>query len=147
MHSIEEMILYARSFLGVPYKYGGRNRLEGLDCSQLVIDILSSQGMWPHKVDANAQGIFDYFATKANDAIPSDQTIAAQKGALAFFGKDSDNIVHIGYCINDNLMIEAGGGDSTTVDLKSAIERSAYVKIRPILYRRDYFCCLMPKYK
>ena len=63
LRSVEIEILceYAQSFLGVPYRFGGRNRLEGFDCSQFVTELMISQGLVPHGTDLSAQGLFDHF--------------------------------------------------------------------------------------
>lgn len=142
MQSIEGLVSYAKSFLGVPYKYGGGNRLDGLDCSGFIIELMTRHGLWPYGVDTNAQGLFEYFSK-----ISADGTIAPQKGALAFYGKDSDNIVHVAFCLDEKFIIEAGAGDRTTIDLNAAKVKGAMVRERPIRFRKDYFCCLLPKYE
>lgn len=58
-------------------------------------------------------------------------------GAVVFFGKDSASVVHVGFCLDDYTMIEAGGGDSTT-NPETASPRNAFVRLRPAKYRRDY---------
>lgn len=142
MQSLEGLLAYAKSFLGVPYKFGGNNRLDGLDCSGFIIELMTRQGLWPYGVDASAQGIFDFYTKQ-----PSDGTIFPQKGALAFYGKDSDHIVHIAFCLDENTIIEAGAGDHTTLTLEDAKKRGAVIRERPIKFRKDYFCCLLPKYE
>jgi cell wall-associated NlpC family hydrolase len=129
---------YALSFLGVPYKYGGRNRLEGLDCSQLVIEVLISAGVVPHGFDATAQMLYDRFKQ-----VPTD---FPKLGALAFYGKSLSEIKHVALCLDDKTMIEAGGGDALTINLPSAIFRSACVRMRPIRYRGDFLTTVMPPY-
>lgn len=135
------LLEYAKSFLGVPYLFGGRNRLEGLDCSQYVIELLISSGILPHGTDTNAQGLLDYLEKHSVS-----DSIDPQPGAIAFYGKDSHSIVHVAFCIDNNTMIEAGGGDHTTTSLGAAVKKSACVRMRPVKYRKDYFCCLMPNY-
>lgn len=137
---MNELIEYAKSFLGVQYKYGGRNRLEGLDCSQFVIELLISQGVLPHGFDTNAQGLFDHFVTKSTNEIKP------RAGSLAFYGHNSQRLVHVAFCLDETVMIECGGGDHTTITREAAIEKSACVRVRPIKFRKDYFCSLSPKY-
>ncbi len=117
--------------LGTQYRYGGRNRLEGLDCSQLVFEFLISAGRLPHGDDGTAQGLFGRFYTHKYTSSP-------RFGDLAFYGKNVDQIAHVGICMDDVLMIEAGGGDSTVKSFDQAVERSAMVRIRPIKYRKDF---------
>lgn len=129
---------YALSFLGVPYKIGGRNRLEGLDCSQLCIEILIASGLLPHGFDTTAQGLYLKYESSG------ELVTSPQFGDLAFFGKASDHISHIGFCLDEVTMLEAGGGDNTTHSLADAIEKSACVRMRPIHFRKDFFCILRP---
>jgi cell wall-associated NlpC family hydrolase len=129
---------YALSFIGVPYNYGGDNRLTGLDCSQLVIELLISQGLMKNKSDTTAQGIYSQFAQY--------KTKVPQFGALVFFGIMNTSISHVGFCLNDKLMLEAGAGDSKTQSLDSAKARGAMVRIRPISMRSDAVGFVMPPY-
>jgi len=130
MH-VGQLIQYAMQFVGIPYKWGGNNPVEGFDCSGLVLELLVASGKWPHGKDANCQMIWEHFkANKVPGARPS-------AGDLVFFGKSVKAITHIGFCINDQYMIEAGGGDSTTTSNEVAAKRNAFVRIRPIKYRKD----------
>ena len=137
---VEHMFRYALMYLGTHYKFGGRNILEGLDCSQFVTEMMISCGLLPHGSDFGAQGLFDFFVE------PNKASMLPQPGALSFYGKNADNIAHVGLCISDLFMYEAGGGDHTTISFQDAIDRNAFVRQRPIKYRKDYFCCLMPNY-
>lgn len=130
---------YAMSFLGVPYLYGGRNRLEGLDCSQLVIEILTAGGLFHHTYDTNAQGLLASTQAAGKRGVSG-------LGAIAFYGRDEAHVSHVAWCLSDDLMIEAGGGDATTVTMSEAIRRGACVRIRPIKYRKDFLCVVMPTY-
>ena len=137
MEALEVLKQYALSFLGVPYRFGGRNRLEGLDCSQFVIEQLVALGGLPHGFDSTAQSLYTRF---------KDRECPPEIGALAFYGADRKTITHVALCLNANQMIEAGGGTSSTVSREQAIERNAMVRIRPIRYRKDYLCSVLPNY-
>ena len=139
MENTEILRHYALSFLGVPYRFGGRNRLEGLDCSQFVTELLISAGMLPYGSDLRAQDLFKRFGPFTDGP--------HSFGDLALFGSSSNSIVHVGFCLNDQLMIEAGGGESTTISLASAVERSACVRIRTIRYRKDFLGRVSLQYK
>jgi hypothetical protein len=43
-------------------------------------------------------------------------------------------------------MLEAGGGNSKTTSLAVAAEQNAYVRIRPIRFRKDVFGFRNPPY-
>lgn len=130
---------YAMSFLGVPYKFGGRNRLEGLDCSQLVIEILIAAGVLPLNFDATALKIAQILNKQGTPGVSG-------RGAVHFYGADWDHIDHCAWAVSEDLIIEAGHGLSTIKTLNDAIARGAYVRIRPVQYRKDYLGVIMPKY-
>ena len=129
---------YAMTLLGLPYKWGGQNPLEGFDCSGLVQEILASVGADP-KGDQTAQMLFDYFSKSKNGRISEPKC-----GALSFYGSNHKSIRHIAFCINEYQMIEAAGGDSSTRTLEDASNRGSFVRIRPIMYRLDYIHCIYP---
>jgi cell wall-associated NlpC family hydrolase len=131
MHVLAE---YALSFLGVPYIYGGNYR-DGLDCSGFVCEVLRAGGLI--KGDYSAQGLYDEL-----------RNFPQKRGAnsLAFFGADDKNIVHVGFCLNTDLMIEAGGGDQWVTSIEIAKKQGACVRIRPINFRRDFLTTIMPIY-
>lgn len=116
---------YALRLVGLPYRWGGKNPLTGLDCSGLLNLLLAPYGLAQN--GDNAQMLFNHFSDPANHL-----STRAQLGALAFFGNSKTQIVHCGMCLNDSQMIEAGGGDHTTLSLNDAAEKGAFVKIIPI---------------
>jgi len=127
---------YALQFVGLPYRWGGDDTINGFDCSGLVQELLSAVGLDPQG-DQSAQGLYDYFSTRSNH----DQRGC---GALVFFGKSIKEITHIGMMLNSFLMIEAGGGGSKTIDEKAAADQNAYVRVRPYNRRTDVVAILMP---
>lgn len=129
---------YALKLLLTPYTYGGANPLQGLDCSQLVIEIASAIG-FPPPIDMNAQSLYEYYLFHGEISDPV-------FGALSFYGKSLKEITHIGFCLSDSLMIEAGGGDRTTISPAVAERQGAFVKIRPIRRRSDLLICVLPRW-
>jgi cell wall-associated NlpC family hydrolase len=129
----------AMSYVGIPYKFGGKNPLTGFDCSGLACELLMSSGVLPHHTELNAQGLYDLL----------EKTGSVDRwgmGSLAFFGVDPKNIVHVGFCLDQYRMIEAGGGDHTTLLTADAAAKNACVRIRPIKYRKDFFAVVKPNY-
>ncbi len=129
------LMQYAMQFVGLPYRWGGDDTIDGFDCSGLAIELLRSVGV--------LQGKFDYTAASLQN-IFKDNPCQPQFGALAFFGKEG--VGHVGFCLNETLMLEAGGGDSSTITRAIAAKQNAYVRIRPVRSRSDYKGCYMPKY-
>lgn len=132
------LLSYAMRFVGVPYKWGGDDPLQGVDCSGLVIELLQSQGLLSKAFDTTSQGLYQHFSVCKTDT-PS-------FGALLFFGKGIGKISHVGFALDHKLMLEAGGGDSTTTTIGIAAAKNAFVKIRPILSRHDHVATVKPKY-
>lgn len=119
---------YLLNFIGIKYFYGGNNPVSGFDCSGFVCEGLKSVGEISHSSDYSAQNIYEItIRAKRQNA----------KGALCFFGKSAPQISHIAVMLNDNQILEAGGGDSTTVTTGEAAFKNAFVRIRPLSYRRD----------
>ena len=130
---------YAFSFVGIPYIWGGDDPMKGFDCSGFVIELLKAVGMFPANYDASAQDMFNHFFNLS--------THTPEFGSLVFFGKSMNDISHVAFCLNDKTMIEAGGGDKSTKDLSSAIDRNAYIRVRPISNRKDVVAYLLPRYE
>lgn len=129
---------YALSFLHRPYRWGGDDPISGLDCSGLTQEILASIGMDPPG-DQTAQSLFDHFSHNGSYN-------SWGVGALAFYGKSAKEITHVGFCVDNYRMVEAGGGDSTTISLTEAIKRNAFVRIRLIKARKDLIAVIRPYY-
>ncbi len=136
---MENLIKYAWSFVGTPYKIGGDDPMAGIDCSGLIMELLIAAGVFPHGTDMTAQRLFDHF--KSFETLDN-----GSPGALVFFGSSPAKVTHVGFCISEKNMIEAGGGRADTDTLEKAIALNAFVKMRPIKYRKDFIGIFMPKY-
>jgi len=135
---MSRMINYAMNFLGTPYRWGGNSPTLGYDCSGFVQELLASEGIDPPG-DQTAQALADFIQTKG---------ITVQlpiMGSLLFFGKSKTQITHVAVAISPFQMIEAGGGDSTTVTNEIADKQGAMVRIRPISRRNDLVLIIMPR--
>ena len=111
----------------VSYKYGGRNPLEGIDCSQLVVLFCRSLGLIGYKEDYNAQAFFEKYKDK--------EVQSPSRYCFVFWGNDL-NKNHIGIMLNDELFLGVEGGNSSTTNRMKAVSQDAYVKIMPISYRK-----------
>lgn len=119
----DQLIEYLKSFIGSRYQWTGEGPYNiGFDCSGLVLEGLRAFGLWG-KDDATAQMIYEKFKGTGVSSL-------ALGGCLVFFGKDTKSITHIGVMINEKQFIEAGGGDSKSVD-------KGMVRIRPLSWRKD----------
>jgi len=128
------------SCLGVPYIWGGNNPMTGMDCSGFAIWCLRSIGLWKGG-DDTAQGLYVHYKT-AGHVLTMDDELPL--GTLLFFGTSLDTITHITMAIDDDLMIEAGGGGSKTKTPADAAKAGACVRIRPISTRKDLVALVCP---
>ncbi len=136
---MEFIIEYALSFLGVPYKFGANSRLEGgIDCSGLSCELARASGLIG-KEDMSAQMFHDFLWKQGSPDV-------WKPGSYAFYGKSASEITHVAFCLNDKLMIEAGGGRSTTKTIEEAAALNAQVRVRPIRYRGDLVVVIYPRY-
>lgn len=133
------LVLYALQFVGTPYRWGGDDPMDGFDCSGYTQEILKAFGAAPPG-DLTAQGLYDFFKDKSTDGM-------AKAGSLIFFGKGVKAISHIGILVSPELMLEAGGGGSTTVNRQEAARANAYIRLRPWARRIDMVDILNPQYR
>lgn len=127
---------YAFKFIGVRYRFGGNSPILGLDCSGLACEVLRAFG-YLGKEDLDAQRLFDYLRSKGWQNGVGDC-------AFLFFGTDIDDIRHVGIQYGSKQMVEAGGGDSSTKTPEDADERMAFVRLRPMTWRKDFIAGLRP---
>lgn len=120
---------YAMQFVGIPYRWGGDDPMDGMDCSGFCIELLQSAGAFPQGQDTTAQGLYEKYKDKKQEH--------GSFGYLVFFGKGANVITHVGFCLDHMRMIEAGGGRSTTTNREAAARQNAYIRIRPIRSRKD----------
>ncbi len=135
---MQHIIDYAKSFLGVPYIWGGSSRLTGLDCSGLVQEILLGAGIDPPG-DQSAQALYDHFEKNSTWNVTG-------AGSLVFYGKSVKQITHIAFMIDKYLVIEAGGGGSDCLTIEDAKKKNAVVRMRPYDQRSDKVAVLKPSY-
>lgn len=131
MDKLDFAIKYAFSFVGKPYKWGGEEPNAGFDCSGYVQEILRAVGV-DKPGDQNSAALYRVFKEHSIECL---ETIPA--GSLCFFGSSKRRISHVSYAIGNELILEAGGGGSLVENIDDAIAARAFVRMRPITFRRD----------
>lgn len=139
--NLASLIRYAESFLGTPYLYGGKTA-RGLDCSGFACEVLRGFGLVGYYEVLSAQGLYNRFS----DPLKGSRCDKRTPGALLFFGKPGHVIEHVSIATSPYSLIEAGGGDASTISLQRAETQDARVRRRGINYRTDFFEAILPKY-
>ena len=115
-------------FLGIPYRWGGDDAMEGFDCSGLMVEVLKSTGEMSREKDYTAQGLSKLYP----------ETEVLQAGVLVFYDWNNDGkIDHVEMValVDDDgevYTVGASGGGSATTSLRAASSSNAYVKMRPL---------------
>lgn len=144
MSLIDYLVIYAFSFSGTPYRWGGSTPIpgDGLDCSGFVQLPLKAAGVINYNVDLSAQDLYDLFTTSTLGTPLKEP----QPGALSFYGKPH-HITHVGFVVSDKMMLSAAGGTEVTLTKEDAILANAYVKLLPVNYRKDLVAVILPNYQ
>jgi cell wall-associated NlpC family hydrolase len=86
----------AERFVGIPYRWGGDNVVEGMDCSGFVRAVYNLCGLSIPRTS------HDQF--KAGDAVSKDDL---RDGDLVFFGSSADKINHVGIYVGEGKFVHA----------------------------------------
>ena len=86
----------AERFVGIPYRWGGDNVVEGMDCSGFVRAVYNLCGL---SIPRTSQDQF-----KAGDSVIKDDL---QDGDLVFFGSSADKINHVGIYVGGGKFVHA----------------------------------------
>lgn len=109
--------------------------MTGFDCSGLVRLLLHSQG-----VSTDTPGTAATLARQFSPLVSEPKI-----GSLVFYSDTSGNVDHVAMCLDENHHIEAAGGDHRCIDLQTAIEMNAFVRVTPIR-EQNRVAILMPQY-
>lgn len=119
------IVTTARSFLGIPYKWGGTSKKDGLDCSGLTMAVYQLNGLDLPRTSR------DQFKA----GIPVHQK-HLKKGDLIFFATSGGKRVsHVGIYIGNNSFVHAPskGKKIRTASLNSKYFKKRYVGSRSYL--------------
>jgi cell wall-associated NlpC family hydrolase len=106
----EELVRTARSFLGVPYLWGGASVETGFDCSGLAMTVYQLNGFDLPRTSRDQFGAGN----------PVDRA-GLEKGDLIFFAPDGDKVSHVGvYAGNGQFIHASGKGKQIRTDSLSA---------------------------
>lgn len=86
----------AERFVGIPYRWGGNNVVDGMDCSGFVRAVYNLCGL---SIPRTSRDQF-----KAGDPVHKDNL---QDGDLVFFGASAEKINHVGIYVGDGKFVHA----------------------------------------
>lgn len=86
----------AERFVGIPYRWGGENVVDGMDCSGFVRAVYNLCGL---SIPRTSRDQF-----KAGEAVERQEL---QDGDLIFFGAAADKINHVGIYVGDGKFVHA----------------------------------------
>jgi cell wall-associated NlpC family hydrolase len=86
----------AERFVGIPYRWGGENVVDGMDCSGFVRAVYNLCGL---SIPRTSREQF-----KAGDAVVKEDL---RDGDLVFFGSSEDAINHVGIYVGGNRFVHA----------------------------------------
>jgi len=127
-----DMLEYAKSFIGTNYKWGGKTKESGYDCSGFVSEVIKSEGLLPNNAIMSSQMLYDYLSSSQNIQI-GNSLIGAE--SILFFGESTEKIKHVAIAFNKDKMIEAGGEGRIDTD-------KGMVRVRRISNRNDLVASL-----
>jgi cell wall-associated NlpC family hydrolase len=86
----------AERFVGIPYRWGGENVVDGMDCSGFVRAVYNLCGL---NIPRTSRDQF-----KAGEAVAKDDL---RDGDLVFFGASAESINHVGIYVGNNRFVHA----------------------------------------
>lgn len=86
----------AERFVGIPYRWGGENVVDGMDCSGFVRAVYNLCGLSIPRTSRDQY--------KAGDAVSREDL---QDGDLVFFGASADKINHVGIYVGGGKFVHA----------------------------------------
>ena len=86
----------AERFVGIPYRWGGENVVDGMDCSGFVRAVYNLCGLSIPRTSRDQY--------KAGDAVPRNEL---QDGDLVFFGSSESSINHVGIYVGNGRFVHA----------------------------------------
>ena len=127
---------FSDGLMAVPYIYGGKNPLTGLDCSGAMCCALQIAGVELDPLLTNAQALYEKART-----IPG--LPAVQPGTLCFYGQSRDAIDHV-MAVSDQYagvwrVVGASGAGRSCTSIEAARRAAACVHYETrINYRPDF---------
>jgi cell wall-associated NlpC family hydrolase len=111
----------AERFVGIPYRWGGENVVDGMDCSGFVRAVYNLCGLSIPRTSRDQY--------KAGESVAKEQL---QDGDLVFFGSSEDSINHVGIYVGNGRFVHAPrrGEDIRVTSVDESYFEKRYVGAR-----------------
>lgn len=125
----DQVIAYAKNFLGTPYSWGGTNLNKGVDCSGFVYSVMKNFGVTLNRSSSSmaSNGVYvERASLRTGDLVFFDTTNATNKGYIS----------HVGIYMGDGKIIHSSSGKQwgvTTNSLSEPYYNTKYVTARRVL--------------
>ncbi|SDC69405.1 NlpC/P60 family protein [Niabella drilacis] len=123
----EELVRYAKTFLGTPYKYGASDPQKGFDCSGFLYYLFRHYQVKPPRSSYDYEHVGQ--AVSIQKALPGD--------LILFRGEHSSRIGHIGMITSAkdplSFIHAAGSGTGVIISTFSGYYKRQFVKIIRVL--------------
>jgi len=116
----DEIITYAKKFLGTPYKYAGNDLSNGVDCSGFVYNVMKPFGVSLNR--SSSSMINNGYKVEKAQLSPCD---------LVFFSNDGQaagTISHVGIYIGNNQFIHSSSSSRTWGVVISGMNEDYYIR-------------------
>lgn len=121
---------YLQSIIGTPYIWGMKDPAKGLDCSGAVTVAYEKAGL------AGSGARYHFGSADLQKVLKKISRYDAKPGDVVFYGPNN-KVNHVMMYAGDDRVIGATGGGNKTRTIDDAQKAGAYVKFKPVDYRKD----------
>lgn len=118
--SSTQIVTYALQFVGSPYAYGGNDLLTGVDCSGYTQQVMKAFNIFIPRTSKEQSEV----------GVQIENAALLQEGDFLFFGKNPEEINHVGIYIGNHKMVHAS--TSKTGIIVSDITEAGFEQIQVI---------------